>query len=78
MVMSSQKTGSHNIDYTAVNFFDCLADYFKASTLDLDNLRRCEYCHKENHSIIQYRIKTCKFIHNTCIKLIDYVCCTSA
>ena len=50
--MSSQKTGSHNIDYTAVNFFDCLADYFKASTLDLDNLRRCEYCHKENHSII--------------------------
>ena len=62
MVMSSQKTGSHNLDYTAVNFFDCLADYFKASTLDLDNLRRCEYCHKENHSIIQYRIKTCKLV----------------
>ena len=48
------------MDYAAVNFFDCLADYFKTTTMG-DCLRRCEYCHKENHSITQYRIKTRKF-----------------
>ena len=60
MVLNQQKSSSHNIDYNKINFFDCLNDYFKSTTLDIDNLRRCEYCHKENHSIIQYRMKTCK------------------
>jgi len=52
MVLNQQKIGSHNIDYNKINFFDCLNDYFRSTTLDIDNLRRCEYCHKENHSII--------------------------
>lgn len=60
MVHDHQKRGSNNIDYNKVNFFDCLADFFKSSTLDVDNLRKCEYCHKENHSILQYRMKTRK------------------
>ena len=60
MVLNQQKSGSHNLDYNKVNFFDCLADYFKATTLDIENLRKCEYCHKENHSMIQYRMKTRK------------------
>ena len=64
MVLNQQKRGSHNtIDYNKVNFFDCLSDYFKSTTLDVDNLRQCEYCHKENHSILQYRMKTRKFHH---------------
>lgn len=53
MVLNQQKRGSHNtIDYNKVNFFDCLSDYFKSTTLDVENLRQCEYCHKENHSIL--------------------------
>ena len=64
MVSNHQKRGpSQNIDYNKVNFFDCLADFFKCTTLDVENLRKCEYCHKENHSILQYRMKTRKF-HN--------------
>lgn len=59
MVMNSQKgSGSSHVDYNKVNFFDCLLDFFKKTPLDSDNLRRCEYCHKENHSVIQYRMKT--------------------
>lgn len=61
MVSNHQKRGpSQNIDYNKVNFFDCLADFFKCTTLDVENLRKCEYCHKENHSILQYRMKTRK------------------
>lgn len=60
MVLNQQKEGSHNIDYNKVNFFDCLADYFKSTTLDTDNLRRCEFCARENQAILQYRMKTCK------------------
>lgn len=59
MVLNQQKSGSHNIDYNKINFFDCLADYFKSTSLETD--RRCEYCHKDNHSMIQYRMKTCKY-----------------
>lgn len=59
--MNSQKgSGSSHVDYNKVNFFDCLQDYFKKSPLDSEILRRCEYCHKENNSVIQYRMKTCK------------------
>ena len=58
MVLNQQKSGSHNIDYNKINFFDCLADYFKSTMLESD--RRCEYCHKVNNSMIQYRMKTRK------------------
>ena len=53
MVSKVQKTSSNQgHDYTPIKFFDCIAEYFKPSTLDTDNLLRCEFCNKENRSII--------------------------
>ena len=60
MVSRSQKSTSGH-DYTSINFYDCIADYFKSTTLDTDNLLRCEFCNKANRSSIQYRMKTCKY-----------------
>ena len=51
---------SKSIDYKKIDFFDCVADYFKSVTLDTDNLLTCQMCNQLNKSQIQYRIKTCK------------------
>ena len=44
----------------SVNFIDCLAKFFSAEKLDVNNKIECDKCKKQNQASRIVRMKSCK------------------